>query len=73
VVRRVEDGVTLGRTDATQILPTSLGKLSRLIGMGVDDAAPGEYELTVKIRDEITGATAEARERFVLVRGESGG
>src|SRR4030095_163167 len=43
-VRR-EDGTVLTKVEATEIRPTSLGQLNRMIGFPVDRAAPGNYDL----------------------------
>jgi hypothetical protein len=51
----------------TPIQPTSLGELSRLFGVILDDAAPGDYEVVLTFRDEITGKTLELREPFKVV------
>jgi VWFA-related protein len=66
VVRR-SDGVVLSRARRSIILPTSLGEVSRVSGMPLDGAAPGEYELLLQVEDEITGEGVEVRERFRVV------
>jgi VWFA-related protein len=63
---RREDGTVVTRVNATEILPTSLGKLSRLVGTGLGDAQPGEYEFVLELRDEVGGATFEVREPFTV-------
>jgi hypothetical protein len=52
------------RVPPTQILPTSLGKLSRLVGTELRDATPGSYEFVLELRDEIGGSSVEIREPF---------
>jgi hypothetical protein len=65
-VRRV-DGPVYVSLPATPIQPTSLGELSRLFGVVLDDATPGDYEVVLTFRDEITGRTLELREPFRVV------
>ena len=65
-VRRV-DGPVYVSLPATPIQPTSLGELSRLFGVVLDEAAPGEYEVVLTFRDEIAGKTLELREPFWVV------
>ena len=62
-IRRV-DGTVLVAVDATRITPTSLGKLSRIIGTPLENAAPGAYELVLSFVDEVAGKTIEVREPF---------
>ena len=64
-IRRT-DGTVLLTVDPTRIAPTSLGKLSRIIGTPLGNAAPGEYELVLSFRDEVSGKTLEVREPFVV-------
>ncbi len=61
---RREDGTVVTRMAPTQILPTSLGKLSRLVGTELRDAVPGSYEFVLELRDEIGGGSVEIREPF---------
>jgi VWFA-related protein len=63
---RRQDGTVVSRVNATEILPTSLGKLSRLVGTGLAGAAPGDYEFVLELRDEIGGGTVEVREPFTI-------
>ena len=65
-VRRV-DGPVYVTLPATPIQPTSLGELSRLFGVILDDAAPGDYEVVLTFRDEIAGKVLELREPFRVV------
>jgi VWFA-related protein len=69
-VRR-RDGTVVTRVNATEILPTSLGKLSRLVGTGLSGAEPGDYEFVLELRDEIGGATTEVREPFTIAAPEA--
>ena len=63
---RRQDGTVLTKVAPTQILPTSLGKLSRLVGTGLGDAAPGAYEFVLELRDEIGGGSVEIHEPFTV-------
>ena len=60
------DGAVLVGVDPTRIVPTSLGKLSRVIGSPLGNAAPGEYELVLSFQDEVSGKTLEVREPFTV-------
>jgi hypothetical protein len=40
------------------------GRWDRRVGMGVDGLSPGDYELLLSVRDEVSG---ERREPFTLV------
>ena len=57
VVRR-EDGSALSRVEATEIRPTSLGNLNRMIGFPLENAPPGNYELVMNFQDQVTGHDA---------------
>jgi len=70
VVRRTTDGSTVVRLDPTPIRPTSLGKLSRMIGFSLEKAEPGEYELVLQVRDALSGRAIERHEPFTVVAGE---
>ena len=50
----------------TPIQPTSIGKLSRLVGSRLVAAEPGDYEFVLTVRDEIAGKTLELREPFTV-------
>jgi len=65
-----KDGTVLTRVDATLIRPTSLGRLSRLVGAPLN-AAPGDYEFILSLTDEISGKTIEKREPFKIVAKEA--
>ena len=71
---RVEAGYTLRRkggdivsTDLpSRIQPTSLGSLGRLLELPLNGVAPGEYELVLRARDDVTGESREVIESFVV-------
>jgi hypothetical protein len=71
VVKRVPDGGTAVRLDPTPIRPTSLGKLSRIVGFQLEKDEPGEYELILQIRDALSGRAIEQHEPFTIVAAES--
>jgi len=61
------DGVPRARTNPTVINPTSLGKLSRLVGTVLEGYEPGAYEFVLNIKDEVTGKSLQVREPFAVV------
>jgi VWFA-related protein len=65
-VRRLGGEVYASLPD-TVIRPTSLGELSRMFGVILDEAAPGDYEIVLTFRDQISGKTLELREPFRVV------
>jgi hypothetical protein len=64
-IRRA-DRLVLKRADPTPIRPTSLGALLRLQGISLAAATPGEYDLLLKVKDEVSGKTVELREPFTV-------
>jgi VWFA-related protein len=66
VVRKA-DGTELVRVDPTVIQPTSLGRVSRLVGSKLEGSVPGEYDFELTVTDEITGKTLVSHDPFVLV------
>lgn len=67
---RAADGRFLGRAPETLIEPTSLGAIVRLIQLPLQGLAPGDYELVLKVKDELGGETRQRVERF-SVRSDS--
>ena len=61
------DGVVYLDMPESVIPPTSLGAVSRLIGFSLRDAVPGDYEMRLTFRDEVSGQTVELREPFRVV------
>jgi VWFA-related protein len=61
---RNSDGSVKQRAAATVINPTSLGRLTRLVGTKLEGYAPGAYEFVLNLKDEVTGRTLEVREPF---------
>jgi VWFA-related protein len=62
-VRR-SDGTLLTGDAPSFITPTPLGALSRVIGFSLDAATPGDYELLMRVKDELSGKTLELHEPF---------
>jgi VWFA-related protein len=70
---RGADGRILTRLDPTEILPTSLGKLSRVVRLGLEKAPPGDYTLVMAFLDMVSGKMLELTEPFsVLAVGAPG-
>jgi hypothetical protein len=69
---RVErsDGVVYLEMPESVIPPTSQGALSRLVGFSLRDAVPGDYEMRLTFRDEVSGEKIELREPFQVVPAE---
>jgi VWFA-related protein len=61
---RTSGGAIYTRDRPSLIVPTPQGALSRLIGFSLEDAAPGDYELLLKFKDELSGNTLELHEPF---------
>jgi VWFA-related protein len=64
-IRRA-DGSLLKAGAPTPIRPTSLGALIRLHGISLAGAGPGDYEVVLRVRDDIAGRTAEVSEPFEI-------
>jgi VWFA-related protein len=62
-VRR-SDGTLLTRDAPSLIVPTPTGALSRMIGFSLENASPGDYQLLMRIKDQLSGDTLELREPF---------
>jgi VWFA-related protein len=65
VLRRA-DGTVLGRGEPTEIAPTSIGGLFRLMQIPLNGMAPGDYELELFARDERSGREVRTVEPFTL-------
>ncbi|HXY38214.1 MAG TPA: hypothetical protein VEQ10_01005, partial [Vicinamibacteria bacterium] len=61
------DGSVFTAVAPNLIKPTSLGRLSRMFGFRLDDAAPGDYQIKMTVRDEIAGRTLDWTEPFTVV------
>ena len=62
-VRR-RDGALLTREAPSLIIPTPAGALSRMIGFSLANVPSGDYELVIRLRDELSGDRLEQREPF---------
>jgi VWFA-related protein len=69
---RAQDGTVKQRVAPTVINPTSLGKLTRLVGTKLEGFDPGAYEFILTLKDEISGQNLELKEPFQVVAGETG-
>jgi VWFA-related protein len=65
VVRR-PDGTPVVSVAPTRINPTSLGKLSRMIGTRLPTDAVGDLEIVFSLKDEVSGKTLEVHEQFTV-------
>jgi VWFA-related protein len=65
-VVRGADGGVVTQVAPTTINPTSIGKVTRLVGTKLEDVAPGTYEFVLSLKDEVSGKTLEIREPFTL-------
>jgi hypothetical protein len=65
VVRR-PDGTALVEVPPSRINPTSLGKLSRIVGTRLPAEASGDLEFVLSVKDEISGKTLEVKEPFTV-------
>jgi len=63
---RRRGGSVVGRVEPTTVTPTSIGAVMRLIQIPLSIAPPGEYELVLTVRDEISGRQVEKVEPFVV-------
>jgi VWFA-related protein len=59
---RRSDGRVLAAMPETKVQPSPDGSLARSLGVPLDGAAPGRYELIVVVTDVAGGQSAEARE-----------
>jgi VWFA-related protein len=64
---RRSDGALIGRDSPTPIQPTSIGALIRMIQIPLAVTPPGDYELVLTVRDEVSGESRELVEPFSVV------
>ncbi|MEE8148248.1 MAG: VWA domain-containing protein, partial [Longimicrobiales bacterium] len=64
-VRR-SDGTLFTNEARSLILPTDVGALSRMIGFPLEWATPGDYELVMSVKDELSGKMVDLRESFTV-------
>ena len=60
---RGPDGSVVIDLPPSEIQPTSIGALSRLFGFRLD-TPPGDYEIVMSVKDELSGQELELREPF---------
>jgi hypothetical protein len=65
VLRRV-GGATVSQSRPTEILPTSIGGVSRLLQIPIAGLTPGDYELEIVARDERAGVETRTVEPFTI-------
>jgi VWFA-related protein len=65
-VRR-SDGTLFTNEARSLILPTEVGGLSRMIGFPLEWATPGDYDLVMSVKDELSGKRVDMREPFTVV------
>jgi VWFA-related protein len=63
---RRRGGSVVGRTEPTAVTPTSIGAVIRLIQLPLSITTPGEYELVLRVSDEISGQQVERVEPFAV-------
>jgi VWFA-related protein len=66
-VLRRKDGTVVGRSDPTEIAPTSIGGVFRLMQIPLGGLSPGDYELELHARDERSGKEIRSVEPFTLL------
>jgi VWFA-related protein len=65
-IRRA-DGSLYTRMAESVIEPTSIGAVSRLVTFSLRNATPGDYEMRLTFRDDLSGKTLELKEPFRVV------
>lgn len=66
IVRKKEGDVFVG-VQPSKIQPTSLGRVSRMVGTKLEGATPGDYELVLTVKDEVSGKAIQVAEEFTVV------
>ena len=66
-IRRKSDGMVFLKIQPSMIQPTSLGRLSRMIGPPLEGAEPGEYEFELNLKDELSGKILDFKEDFTVL------
>lgn len=66
-IRRKSDGLVFLKVAPTMIQPTSLGRLSRMVGPPLEGADPGEYEFELNLKDELSGKILDFKEEFTVL------
>lgn len=63
---RAPDGRVVRRADPTLIAADPNGRVVRMLGIPLDGAEEGSYELVLRVLDESSGGSVERREAFSL-------
>ena len=66
-IRRKSDGQVFLKVPPTLIQPTSLGRLSRMVGPPLEGAEPGDYEFELNLKDELNGKILDFKEDFTVI------
>ena len=66
-IRRKSDGMVFLKVAPTMIQPTSLGRLSRMVGPPLEGADPGEYEFELNLKDELSGKIMDFKEDITVL------
>jgi VWFA-related protein len=64
---RSKSGEVVTRVEPSVIKPTSLGRLSRIVGTSLEGVAAGDYQLELELKDEIAGKTLSVQEPFTVL------
>ena len=65
VIRR-GDGTTFAEVPPRPLTPGLQGEIAHRVVLGLDHAQPGDYEITLRVRDEVAGKTLEVRDPFTV-------
>jgi VWFA-related protein len=66
---RAKGGVEIRSSALTPIIPTPQGGVTRLVGFPLEGFEPGDYELVLQLKDELSGKSQEVVEPFTVVAG----
>jgi VWFA-related protein len=67
-IRRTDGGI-VSRVEPTPIRPSSIGKVSRLVVAPLWRVPPGQYQLVLRVEDQLAGRTIEVPEPFEVAAG----
>ena len=63
---RSKSGEMLGASAPTLIEPTSVGAVARMVQIPLQTMPPGDYELVLSVKDEVSGEAQEIVEPFTI-------
>jgi VWFA-related protein len=66
-IRRKTDGLVFVKVAPSLIQPTSLGRLSRMVGPPLEGAEPGDYEFELNLKDELNGKILDFKDDFTIL------